>query len=258
MWTHQVLDLSFAQRPPYKTVRRKISARIQRLLAEALAQKYLPGTGKSSITYASRAFPKTHDADDFFNRLVPELFRVREWKNKTTLTSFELFDEKGDISERQTALVGDFIRLSVLSSGRSDWVKVIEIIDEPDEAILTIEPSHDPTQNEPDNITSSHFFTSDSTNSFCLEKTNAIVSFYVIGLSTKTNRNKAGSFIEKARSVAVSKVGPYFGVQKGDWKTFCANFLRLTDQGNPGRRPASPQETMSVVKSTEFVTYPSF
>jgi hypothetical protein len=207
-----------------------MNKRIQRLLGEALAQKHSSGTGESSTTYASRAFPKTRDADDFFNKLSREFFRVREWNEKSTLTRFELFDEKGDICERQTAVVGDFIRLSMAGTGKADWVKVIEIIDEADEAILTIKPSYDPTENEPDKNTISHFFTSDSTNSFCLEKSNAIVSFYVIGLSEKTNTDETGNLIEKARNAAVSKVGPYFGIQKGEWKTFCANFLRLTDQ----------------------------
>ena len=116
----------------------------------------------------------------------PELFRVREWNEKATLTSFELFDDKkGDISERQDAVVGDFIRLSMAGTGKNDWVKVIEIIDEAGEAILTIKPSYDPSENEPDKNMTSHFFTSHATNSFCLEKSNAIVSFYVIGLCGK-------------------------------------------------------------------------
>ena len=204
--------------------------RIQRLLEEAEAQKHSSGTGESSITSASRAFSKTHDADDFFNKLRPEFFHVREWNKKATLTSFELFDEKGDISERQNAVVGDFIRLSMAGTGKNDWVKVIEIIDEAGEAILIIKPSYDPTENEPDKNTTSHFFTSDATNSFCLEKNKKIVSIYVIGLSERSNTDETGSFVEKVRNVAVSKVGPYFGIQKGEWKTFCANFLLLTDQ----------------------------
>ena len=228
--SHQLPELSVVSQPLYKIFRTNMNKRIQRLLGEALAEKYSSGTGESSITSASRAFLKTHDADDFFNKLRPELFRVREWNEKATLTSFELFDEKGDISERENAVVGDFIRLSMAGTGKNDWVKVIEMIDEAGEAILTIKPSYDPTENEPDKNTTSHFFTSDATNSFCLEKSNAIVSFYVIGLSEKTNTGETGSFVEKARNVAVSKVGPYFGIQKAEWKTFCANFVRLKEQ----------------------------
>ncbi len=104
--------------PLYKIFRTNVNERIQRLLGEALAEKHSSGTGESSITSASRAFLETHDADDFFNKLRPELFRVREWNEKATLTSFELFDEKGDISERENAVVGDFIRLSMAGTGK--------------------------------------------------------------------------------------------------------------------------------------------
>ena len=142
--SHQLPELSVVSQPLYKIFRTNMNKRIQRLLGEALAEKHSSGTGESSITSASRVFLETHDADDFFNTLRPELFRVREWNEKATLTSFELFDEKGDISERQNAVVGDFIRLSMAGTGKNDWVKVIEIIDEAGEAILTIKPSHDP------------------------------------------------------------------------------------------------------------------
>ncbi len=204
--------------------------RIQRLLEEAEAQKHSSETGESSITSASRAFSNIDVADGFFNELRQELFRVREWNAKAALTSFELFDEKGNLSDRQTAVVGDFIRLSMAGSGKNDWVRIIEIIDEAGAAIITIKPSHDPTENEPDKNATSHFFTSDSTNSFCLEKNSSIVSFYVIGLSEKTNTDETVSLIEKARNVAVSNIGSYFGIQKGEWKTFCANVLRLNEQ----------------------------
>ena len=224
-------DLSVVSEPLYKIFRTNVNARIQRLLGEALAQKYSSGTGKSSITSASRTFPNTHDANDFFNRLRAELFRVREWNEKTTLTSFELFDETGNMSKRQTAIVGDLIRLSMAGTGKSDWAKVIEIVDEAGEAILTIKPSYNSTGNEPDRNTMSHFAASTSTHSFCLEKNNAVVSFYVIELSEKAkNTDKTGNFLKTARNVAVSMVDRYFGIQKGVWKTLCVNFLRVTDQ----------------------------
>lgn len=223
-------DLSFVSEPFYKIFRTNVNARIQRLLGEALAQKYSSRTGKSNITSASRIFANSQDADGFFNRLRAELFRVREWNEKTTLTSFELFDERGNISERQTASVGDFIRLSMAGTRKSEWAKVIEIVDEAGEAILTIKPSNNPTVNEPDKNTALHFVASTSTNSFCLEKNNAVVSCYVIELSENANTDETGKFLEKARNVAVSMIRPYFGIQKGGWKTLCVNFLRFTDQ----------------------------
>jgi len=205
-------------------------SRTQQLLAEAERQKHSSGDGESSLTSASRSFSRKDDANAFFNKLRPELFCVREWNGKTTLTSFELFDEEGNVSERQTAVVGDFIRLAMIGAGKHDWVRIIEIIDQADEVILTVRPSYDPMNVEPDKKTISHFFSSDSINNFCLEKKDTVVSLYVIGLSEKTNTEETGNLLERARNVAVSNIGSYVGIQKGEWKRFCASFLRLTDQ----------------------------
>jgi hypothetical protein len=95
---------------------------------------------------------------------------------------------------------------------------------------VTIKPSHDPTDKDSDKDATSHFFTSDATNNFCLEKRDAVVSFYVIGLSEKTNTDETENLVERARNVAVANIGSYFGIQKGEWKTFCRKFLRLTDE----------------------------
>jgi hypothetical protein len=204
-----------------------MNRRISRLLEEAERQKR---SGESTVTSESRSFPNSADADGFFEDLRPELFRVSEWNGKTTLTSFESFDEKGNLADRVTALVGDFIRLTMTGSGKYDWVRVIEIVDKAGEAIVTIKPSHDPTDKDPDKDATSHFFNSDATNNFCLEKRDAVVSFYVIGLSEKTNTDETESLVERARNVAVANIGSYFGIQKGEWKTFCRKFLRLTDE----------------------------
>jgi hypothetical protein len=207
-----------------------MNRRISRLLEEAEAQKHSSGSGESTVTSESRSFPTAAEADGFFEELRPELFRVSEWNGKTTLTSFELFDEKGNLADRKTAVVGDFIRLTMTGSGKYDWVRVIEIVDKAGEAIVTIKPSHDPTDKDPDKDATSHFFTSDATNNFCLEKRDAVVSFCVIGLSEKTNTDETESLVERARNVAVANIGSYFGIQKGEWKTFCRKFLRLTDE----------------------------
>jgi hypothetical protein len=104
-------------------------------------------------------------------------------------------------------------------------VKIIEIIHEQDEAIVSVKPSYNPTENQPDKNATSHFFTDDAINNFCLGKNRETVSFYVIGLNEKTNTNETENFIETVRNVAVANVGSYLGIQKSEWKIFCENFL---------------------------------
>lgn len=200
--------------------------KIQNLLAQAERQARTSETGESSVTFATRTFSDEVGAEGSFNHLKQKLFHIRSWNDKSFLTSFELFDQNGKPTQRETAAVGDFIRLSLTGSGKDDWVKIIEIIEEPDEAIVTVKPSYNPSESQPDKNATSHFFTDDSTNNFCLGRNQDTVSFYVIGLNEKTNTNETESFIEAFRNVAVANIGSYLGIQKGEWKIFCENFLK--------------------------------
>ncbi len=203
-----------------------MKSKIQQLLAEAERQAQFSGTKESSTTSASQVFPETADAEKFFNNLRQKLFHIRRWNAKSALTSFELFDENGNLCERQSAAVGDFIRLSMVGTGKYDWVKIIEILDDADEAVVTVQPSYNPAEDETNKDTTSHFFTGDSTNNFCLGKNGATVNFYVIGLSEKTNTSKTENIVETIRNAAVANIGSYLGIQKAEWKTFCENFLK--------------------------------
>lgn len=199
--------------------------KIQNLLAQAEQQKRTSVTGESSITFASRAFSDAAEAEESFNHLKQKLFHIRSWNAESFLTSFELFDRNGELNPKESAVIGDFIRLSLTGSGKYDWVKIVGITEEADEAIVSVKPSHDPTENQSGENAVSHFFTDDATNNFCLGKNRETVSFYVIGLSEKTNTDETGNFIETVRNVAVANLGSYLGIQKGEWKTFCENFL---------------------------------
>lgn len=207
-------------------VHKIMNNKIQNLLAQAERQAQSSETGESSVTFATRAFSDETGAESSFNHLKQKLFHIRSWNSESFLTSFELFDQNGKPNQRETAAVGDFIRLSLTGSGKDDWVKIIEITEETDEAIVRVKPSHDPTGNQPDKNATSHFFTDDSTNNFCLGRNRETVSFYVIGLNEKTNTNKTESFVETVRNVAVANIGSYLGIQKGEWKIFCENFLK--------------------------------
>lgn len=203
--------------------------KIQALLQQAEQQARNPETGESSKASADRAFSDASKAENLFNQLKQKLFRIRKWNSESFLTSFELFDANGNFSERDIAANGDFIRLSLKGSGKYDWVKIIAIHETADEAVITVKPSYNPTENQPDKSATSHFFTAESTNNFCLGRNRETVSFYVIGLSEKTNTNETESLIEKARNLAVSNIGSYSGIQTGEWKIFCENFLGSED-----------------------------
>ncbi len=221
-----VIRIGFSLINAQKTMNNKI----QNLLEQAERQARISETGESSITFASRAFSDADEAENSFNHLKQKLFHIRSWNAESFLTSFELFDKDGKPSRRESAVVGDFIRLSLAGSGKDDWVKIIEITEEPDEAVISVKPSYNPTENQPDKNATSHFFTNDSTNNFCLGKNRETLIFHVIGLDEKTNTNETENFIETVRNVAVSNIGCYSGIQKSEWKIFCKNFLEIEDK----------------------------
>lgn len=201
--------------------------KIQSLLDQAESQKQSAEDGASTVTSARREFSEISVAEDYFVRLKEKLLQIRKWNAESGLTKFELFDENGNLCQRETAVVNDFIRLSLAGSGKNDWVKIAEIYESSDQAVVTVKPSLNPTEKQPDQTTISHFYTDRSNNNFCLEKQEKTINFYVIGLSEITNTAETKNFFETIRNVATSNVGYYLGIQKAEWKLFCENFLEI-------------------------------
>ncbi len=204
-----------------------MSDKIEQLLKQADAQAESANAEASSVTCVRRAFPESAEAENFFNYLKQKLFRIENWEASAGLSGYEHFDENGKVSREKPLAVGDFIRLTMYGSGKNDWVKIINIFDEPDEVVLTVQPSFNPTEKAPDKNVTSHFFTDESTNNFCLRRKNEIISFCVIGLSEKSNTEDTKNTIETIRNFATANLGRYLGIQKGEWKIFCENFLEV-------------------------------
>jgi hypothetical protein len=97
--------------------------------------------------------------------------------------------------------------------------------------VLTVKPSFDPTEKAADKESTSHFFTNEATNNFCLQRDEKSILFYVIGLHEKTNLGETENALETARNAAVANLGYYLGIQKAEWKTFCRNFLEIDEDG---------------------------
>jgi hypothetical protein len=200
--------------------------KIQNLLEQAARQRESSQPLESSVASATRVFSDVTEAENVFFNLRKRLLRVELWNRASEISSFHLFDRNGNAAPEKTAAEGDFIKIILPGSGKDDWVKITEIHDSADEIVLTVQPSPDPTAKETDETTS-HFFTSDSTNNFCLQKNDAKINFYVIGLSERTNTEDTSGIIESARNFATANAGSLLGIQKFQWETFCENFLEL-------------------------------
>lgn len=207
-----------------------MSSKIKILLERTAAVTDFSEDKMSSIARAERTFSDESEAKIRFGELREKLFRVERWNADSGLSSFELYGESGERSLREPARTGDFIKITLAGSGKSDWVKIINIDRANDEIILTVQPSYNPIEETTDNSVTSHFFTRESTNNFCLQRTGAIINFYVIGLDEKPNTEDTNNIIEAARNLATANVGHYLGIQKGEWTTFCKNFLEIESE----------------------------
>ncbi len=200
--------------------------KIQNLLEQAAAQAESPSAEVSSVTNATRNCSTEIEIENVFQQLKQKLFHIEQWNAESNLSSFALFDENGSAQTEKIAAVGDFVRITLPSPGKDDWVKIVEIYETADEIVLTIQPSHNPTDEE-NQSTTSHFFTADSTNNFCLQKQGSKINFYVIGLSEKSNTEDTSGIIETVRNFATANIGHFLGVQKAQWQNFCDNFVEI-------------------------------
>jgi hypothetical protein len=178
----------------------------------------------SSLSSAEKTFADEAAAARVFASLKTRLSDIDEWNAHAMLSSFRLFDENGRPLESKRPALGIFLRISLTGTLKYDWVRVVDIFEGPDEFIVTVRPTFDPSGENPDQTVISHFFTDESINNFCLVRRAHQVALYVIGLNEKFNAGETGGALETARNAAVN-LGSYLGVQRGEWEKFCHHFL---------------------------------
>ena len=178
----------------------------------------------SSIASAKKTFADETKAAKAFSILKTKLSEIDEWNAHAMLSSFELFDENGRELQTEKLAVGLFLRISLTGTLKYDWVRVVDVFEQADEFIISVKPTYDPTGEKTDKTTTSHFFSSESINNFCLFRKAKTVALYVIGLHEKMNADETGGTLETVRNAAVN-LGSYFGVQRGEWEKFCHHFI---------------------------------
>lgn len=184
----------------------------------------------TSVTSAECRFTSEAECSDFFRSIKPKLFLIENWRGSSSLTNHEHFNETGFQTEDRPLAIGSFIRMTLYGTGKFDWVKVVSIDDGPDELVLTVQPTYDPTESPQEKGVVSHFFSGEARNNFCLQKHDKTVTFWVIGLDEKQNTSRTGGVLESARNIVVANLGSYLGAQKAMWTEFCKNFLKTDER----------------------------
>jgi hypothetical protein len=180
---------------------------------------------EASLICESKELTNEDEGRRFYDVVKSRMLDVREWDKSSTASTYALFDESGNEITGRDLEIGTFIRILVHGSGKYDWVKVNHIYETPREFVITVQPSHDPTEKplQPDVI--SHFFRPDSRNNFCLRRDGKKLDFYVIGINEKVNTQFTDGLLETVRNTAAANLGYYLGLQKTMWKEFCSNMI---------------------------------
>ena len=198
-----------------------MSSHIEELLREANSSSE-PVT---SVNSARRNFTDEDKAREFFVDVCRRLLDIREWDASSSPSSYALFDDRGEQVDSKPVSVGDLIRITIHGSGKYDWVRVLSIVREPDEMVITVGPTYDPTASPIEKDLVSHFFHGEARNNFCVQLHGKVVSVYVIGLNERQNVGETAGVLETVRNSATANLGYYLGIQKGTWIEFCKNFL---------------------------------
>lgn len=181
-------------------------------------------SNECSISSAEKELADEAQAREVFASLKTKILNLEEWNAHSLLSSYALFDETGKQITNGKINVGLFIRIRLKGSGKYDWIRVIDFYEAPEEFIITVRPTFDPTAEKIDQSVISHFFTDESTNNFCLLRKERNVGFHVVGLNEKLNTSETSGTLENIRNVAVN-AATYLGIQNGEWEKFCHHFM---------------------------------
>ena len=190
--------------------------------------------GKKDIEHVVTA-ADDDDARKLFVIARNRLLEVNRWHeiSSTVSAKFHLTDANGSEVNR-TVEKDDHIKIDVPGPGPAegkgfDWV-VIEAIEEksdtsgPYESIgIRVRPTSDPTK-KGENV--AHFFNSDATSTFLVERRGKTVSASVFGRNEKPNTKDTTNVVDKVRN-AVIGTGAIMGLSNIQWKSLVIGLIAM-------------------------------
>jgi hypothetical protein len=202
-----------------------------------IKEKIIPSQkdgGKKDIEHSVTAVDND-DARKLFVIARNRLLDVNNWDKVSGALSakFRLTDNKGFEVDR-TAEKDDYFKIALPAPGPAegkgfDWVK-IEAIEEksdtsgPYESIgIRVRPASDPTQNG-ENV--AHFFDSDATSTFLVERHDKKVTASVFGRNEKPNTKETDKVVDKIRNAVVG-AGAIAGLSNVQWKNLITGLIAM-------------------------------
>ncbi len=195
-------------------------------------------TGTQSDTLFAVTARTEAEAKQLFEKGCRNLLNVNKWQQLagSLSASFDLTDGHGKKVYR-AAQKGDYFRINLPAPGNEsghgyDWVRVEEIVKEltdgtTQSVIMQVRPAQHPAEQHSE---SSHFFTSDATSSFCVERKSKTVSAAVHGRNEKPNTH-SGGWLNKIRNAVIGFLA-MLGMNKPQWKALVKGILEKDAEAN--------------------------
>jgi hypothetical protein len=173
---------------------------------------------KDKIYTTTRTFEDADSARFEFTRSKERLFNVNGWSDIPGVANavFELFSASGTRLARNRVQKDDFIMIDLPGPLPFYWVRVIEISENEDFAQFTVQPTHDPTDNDDKTVTD-HFFQDKARSIFRVERKDNEITAMEIGKNEAINNQKEEAGAKAVVNTLVSE-GGWAGFQKYQWK----------------------------------------
>lgn len=171
-------------------------------------------------TYTSyNTFLDDKETIEAFKLAKARMYKVNAWGKipGPANADFILYDENGVQSDKLKPKVNYFIKTILPTGLLENWVRIIDIKEDPDSATLTVRPCNDPTVEAQHPAETDHFFKSSATSTFRLERNGNSLKEMEMGINESINNQGPEAGGRKAINTVVAE-GGWALIQKKQWK----------------------------------------
>jgi hypothetical protein len=174
-------------------------------------------------------YPDEAAARAAFERSREKLFAVDKWSALPGINStFELYDAGGHKSGAPRPREGDYMKVILPGLPLENWVQVVSLREEEDLAEFTVQPCPAPGPQSDGSGEVKHFFTSEATSTFRVERQGATLRASEIGKNEKPNNQQEASATRTAVNTVVAE-GGWAGFQALQWGKLTAYLVHLVE-----------------------------
>lgn len=169
---------------------------------------------------ASTYFRTAREAQAAADILARRVLTPRYWNRWTSLARFDHYSPAGELQQRRSLAVDDFLQVDLAGPSGVDWVRVIAIQRQPTSLRLVLQPSYDPTENPLRTHLTAHFFRREATNTIEVAAHDTELVLSVHGKNEVANvADECADGLRAARNLLIAEAG-WFGGQAAHWNAF--------------------------------------